>query len=60
MCRAIGVGTMAGLMAHSYLPCHAQHDLIETGSRNLTTLLEEWVSAESVPISPEDYGPRGE
>ncbi|PWN30121.1 hypothetical protein BDZ90DRAFT_229148 [Jaminaea rosea] len=35
------------------------HDLIETGSRNLTTLLEEWVSAESVPISPEDYGPRG-
>lgn len=34
------------------------HDLIETGSRNLTSLLEQWVSAESAPIDPMDYVPQ--
>ncbi|CAO1612756.1 unnamed protein product [Parajaminaea phylloscopi] len=34
------------------------HDLIETGARNLTSLLNDWVSAESVAINPEDYIPR--
>ncbi|CAO1620193.1 unnamed protein product [Jaminaea pallidilutea] len=34
------------------------YSLIETGSRNLTSLLSDSVSAESSPISPEDFLPR--
>lgn len=36
------------------------HSLIESGSRNLTSLLEQWVSAESAPIDPMDYIPQRE
>ncbi|CAO1619266.1 unnamed protein product [Sympodiomycopsis kandeliae] len=34
------------------------HDVIETGARNLTSLMREWVIAESAPIDPSDYVPQ--